>query len=828
MLSVDDLKAHAAGRPGICCLCKEQYPPGVQIVALGLIDKEAAYAHLQPCMKASLDAGEGSLGWDRAYRSMVPTKHAPTLWIKDGRLRFMAPYDRDGFDALKAIAGRSYHADPKPHWSFPAPALSEVLAAAKAWPGLKVAADLASVRSARGDRIGIEDGRVLLRCHWSETGSDLVRAVPGARWNGDARAWSFPIERMEEALIAAQAGWRRLQIEGSFLRQRRLEQQASGSAVAHTSAQVIEYPGVGRLFGYQTEGVRFLQARAGRGLLGDEMGLGKTIQILAYAREAGVGEGLRAVFVVPAAVRVNWAREAAKWTGIAPELIFLCGIKPSRRYPSPFRLSRARRPIPADVAIVIINYDILGRWLHHLVAARFDLVVFDEAHYLQNSRAQRSRQARYLCHGIRSQHDLGGWLPRGWEIVIQPPTFSGDATTIGLRRRDGDEIVDQTRWEIGNAYSSPTALTELLTNARRRDPKIPELDLTYAGIPQRIEATGTPIMNRPNGLWHLLHLLDPDAWGGRDGGYKAFTARYMGGYVSHWGKWSLGDRATNTQELHQRLIGTYMARRLKADVLTELPAKTVNRVFLEPSSTELRAYHDLSDEIGRVREEYERQKVRAAAAEDPRRDEILIEARRLLGSALGKAAQLRRALGVCKVPAVIRWLQQLLDAEEPIVVFAWHQDVQNALLAALVAQDVPTVHVFSRDQPLQRVAAIDAFQAGEARAIVCSIKAAGAGITLHKAAHTVHIERAWNPADNDQAEDRIHRIGQVRLCFSWYLDVPGTFDDTMDSVCDVKKRDQQLVLDGQLIQRDGSTYTQRAVLADFIGLTSEDLELLDG
>lgn len=839
MLQPSDLRSQAAGLVGTCPLCGKGYVPGVVIVGLGEIEGEPAFAHLT-CMEASLQAGPGDLGWDRAFKSMVPTRFDPTAWLKEGRVRLMAPYDQSGFDLLKVIPGRSYHADPKPHWSFPEAQAAVVLDVAQRWPGLKVAADLQGAVARRsGDRVEVRDGLAYLHARFLEAGIEAVKAIPGARYR--QKAWAVPLEWMEELISTAQGHWPELQLTPSVIAQRKLEEQAAASAGAHLSEQVIEYEGIGRLHGYQTEGVRFLSARRGKGILGDDMGLGKTIQLLAYAREIGVGsEGARALFVAPASVRINWAREARKWIDLPPDQIFVCGVKSTRRNKLPFQASKAPMPIPAGVAVVVINYDILKAWLPHLVAARFDLVGFDEAQAIKNSKSARSKMARYLVHGIRSMYVLGQWLPKDWRLQATPPAVMGDAGGLELQRTrppqddeeveaEHDPIVVTERIPILGAsiFTDPEVAQDALDKARKIDPRVPQLDLSYPGVPRRIPTTGTPIENRPPDLWHLLHIVDPDAWRGEHGGYKAFTGRYHGGYHDRFGNWKLGPRATNTAELHRRLMGTYLCRRRKVDVLKDLPPKTVNRILLEVSSTELRPYHDLEDEIQRIREDYERQKTRAkAAADNPDlQDEIWEEARRLLGLALGKSAQLRQTLGVCKVPAVVRWMQQLVDAEEPIVVFAYHKDVQQALIAACKEKKLRVGHILAADNAMARQGAIDAFQAGQLDAIVCSIKAAGAGVTLHRASHTLHVERDWNPGQNDQAEDRTHRIGQLRPCFSWYLDVPGTFDDSMEQLCDGKKRDQQLILDGKAIPRNGTNLTQRALLADYIGLKSDDLEL---
>jgi SNF2 family DNA or RNA helicase len=72
------------------------------------------------------------------------------------------------------------------------------------------------------------------------------------------------------------------------------------------------------------------------------------------------------------------------------------------------------------------------------------------------------------------------------------------------------------------------------------------------------------------------------------------------------------------------------------------------------------------------------------------------------------------------------------------------------------------------------------FQKGEVRLLICTIQTAGQGITLHKADTCVFLDRAWSPAENEQAEDRLHRMGQKNAVNVILLTVPGTVDEDVN------------------------------------------------
>jgi len=173
---------------------------------------------------------------------------------------------------------------------------------------------------------------------------------------------------------------------------------------------------------FQRVGVLQIEHWHGRAILADEMGLGKTIQALAYME---LHPELEQVLVVcPATLKYNWQREANDWTERPSQV--LSGRKVN--YPA-----RALR----QLGIVIINYDILAAWKNVLKEARFQLVVFDEAHYLSNPKTQRTKAAVAIARSIPRTIAISGTPLKSRPIEIHTAISMVDKELFPSRLRFG-------------------------------------------------------------------------------------------------------------------------------------------------------------------------------------------------------------------------------------------------------------------------------------------------------------------------------------------------------------------------------------------------------
>jgi SWI/SNF-related matrix-associated actin-dependent regulator 1 of chromatin subfamily A len=292
---------------------------------------------------------------------------------------------------------------------------------------------------------------------------------------------------------------------------------------------------------------------------------------------------------------------------------------------------------------------------------------------------------------------------------------------------------------------------------------------------RHIRLTGTPIVNRPAELYNIISDL------ANFGSFYSFAKRYCQMHSNGYG-WDFSG-ASNLDELQRKLREKVMVRRLKADVLTELPAKIRQIVEVELDSADMKnavgaeqSYEDASEErLADLRAAVELSKAES--------DEAYKAAVNRLREAeqvdFTEMSRLRHETALAKVPAVIAHIENALeDNEEKVIVMAHHHDVIDALTQAL-AQFNP-VNLTGKENDKQRDAAVYSFQNDpRTRVFIGSIMAAGVGITLTKSHFVVFGELDWVPGNVTQAEDRAHRIGQTETVLIQHIVLSGSLDARM-------------------------------------------------
>ncbi len=282
---------------------------------------------------------------------------------------------------------------------------------------------------------------------------------------------------------------------------------------------------------------------------------------------------------------------------------------------------------------------------------------------------------------------------------------------------------------------------------------------------KKLALSGTPYPNRPAELFTCLHWLRPDEWPSR-----ASMRRYVG---------FNGKEALHLEELQQRLRATVMVRRLKKDVLTELPPK--RRQIIELPSEGLREL------IEREKDEFKKKEavllqLRHAMLEA--RDASDTEAYTAAAAALREKslgtftemAKIRKEVALAKIPYMLPLLEDAVDGGK-IVVFGHHHEVLDKIAnhfgSAAVLFD-------GRCSLKARASAVDKFQNDTStRVFVGGFKAAGVGITLTASWHVVFAELDWVPGTISQAEDRVHRLGQLESVLVWHTVLQDSLDATM-------------------------------------------------
>jgi hypothetical protein len=314
--------------------------------------------------------------------------------------------------------------------------------------------------------------------------------------------------------------------------------------------------------------------------------------------------------------------------------------------------------------------------------------------------------------------------------------------------------------------------------------------------------SGTPVLNRPEELAPQLRIL------GRVeeiGGERRFARVYA--------------RGQELDTLNRRLRRTCFVRRRKADVLRHLPAK--QRVIVPVAIANATEYRAAQSDVARwVREQAEAdaafqrevagldEEARAAAIRERGRD---AEQRARRAQALVRITQLALMAARGKLDSAREWIASFLSTGEKLVVFTRHREIGDALLEAFPDAACAT----GRLDADGRAAEVQRFQTDDAcRLIVCSLDAAGVGLTMTAASNVAFVELGWTPAAHDQAEDRVHRIGQQEAVTAWYLLAADTIDERIAAVIDRKRT---------LIQAatDGTAAGQDAVLDELLDWLSE-------
>jgi len=266
--------------------------------------------------------------------------------------------------------------------------------------------------------------------------------------------------------------------------------------------------------------------------------------------------------------------------------------------------------------------------------------------------------------------------------------------------------------------------------------------------------TGTPVLNRPEELWNQVRLVRPDVFPSE----WRFKERYAGFHKGRFG-WEAGEPA-HLEDLETRLRANLMIRREKSEVLDELPE--LQRITV-PLGVDLAEYR----------------KVAGPAVERLRR------ARKngtLSGMSIQDITQLRQEATIAKLEPAKAWIREFLATSNRLVVFGHHHFALDNLATEF---GVPALD--GRVSSIKRQEAIDTFQAGEGQLLICGTRAMGQGINLQSVSYCAFLELDWNMAMHEQAESRLHRMGQENAVTAYYLTALRTIDEPMMGMLAVKQ-----------------------------------------
>ncbi len=468
---------------------------------------------------------------------------------------------------------------------------------------------------------------------------------------------------------------------------------------------------------YQKEFVLLARDRE-KFILADEMGLGKTIQAIALIN---LLEPKHALIVAPAFLRINWKRELEEWLTYDIDIYTIESRK------------EGMEVITKDRGIFIISYDLLDI-LFDRINKRFELAVYDEAHYLKNPDAKRTlfgllvKSNRYLF--------LTGtpFLNRATELA-NIFYFIKRGTPEGVKQEDLRKHIKNFYWEFARRYF-------YLIEREVRDRKV--YDVGCVKNPNRLSADLSPYILRRTKDEVLAELPDKIR------------------KIIRFSDKNVESLVEKEKTLYMKLKGRGLTRapRIEDEDINEDDKPDYRQVSRE----------QMMEYLQRRIEEME--------------------------GTLAELALVRHYLGLSKINLAVEYIENILEetGDKRLVVMTWHKDVAYYLAKELESKYkilLNTGDTKDRDDKVRQ------FQSDSEETIIfiSTIKAGGLGLTLTKARRMVFVELSYVPADIWQAEDRIHRIGQKDVAEIHFLIFDSSIDEHTLSLVERKKGEFTNILD---------------------------------
>ncbi len=273
----------------------------------------------------------------------------------------------------------------------------------------------------------------------------------------------------------------------------------------------------------------------------------------------------------------------------------------------------------------------------------------------------------------------------------------------------------------------------------------------------RLALTGTPVENHLGELWALFRLISPGLFGGWEGFKRRFAAPIE------------RDKDPERRAALAALIQPFVLRRTKEQVLPDLPQRSDILLEVELSSREREAYQ--AARLAAILE-------LSSASEGDTRFQVL--------AAITKLRQLAchpRLVdpawegGSAKLNAFKEVLHNLREGDHRALVFSQFTRHLSLVRDLLEREGVPFLYLDGQTSARKRQALVKAFQGGEGLVFLISLKAGGRGLNLTGADYVVHLDPWWNPAVEDQASDRAHRLGQTKPVTVYRMVAKGTIEE---------------------------------------------------
>lgn len=589
--------------------------------------------------------------------------------------------------------------------------------------------------------------------------ADMCKSVPGARWNHDKKFWSYP-RNMQTCRLLRKTFTDMLIIGDeltAWAREAVRAEEAMASLTTKTDATLDRLPDVLPRVAqamndrtYQRVGAVYMaNSPSGGVLLGDQPGLGKTVQTLGGIAERGIEEGLHLVACPATAVRITWEKEVRKWTDW--EVFPVYGSNSARK-----KTLEAAFSSTAKTRFIIINPEMarvkLGRWCPQCKKFEEDF----------------NNPAAHQMH-IREGHKT---QPRPYQVKF-PELFEYEYSSI---------TVDEShRFLAGiSGPNKKPQVGEGLCRLRLRD----------GGL--KVALSGTPSKGRLIKLWGSFHWLDPEAYRSK----WQWAEQYFHISDNGFGK-TIGELLPHREKDFYKSLDQIMLRRTKAEVAQDLPAKDYQEHWVDPSPEQAKQYRAMFDR-GEAMFGDRMETAVGVLAELTRLKQIATAYQGADGPVMSKSCKWHYLLELLEERGVVG-PEDERGGDEKYVIASQFTQVINAMALEFKKLGVDTLRITGEVSTAQRLEAQRQFQSeGGPRVMLINTMAGGVAIDLD--AHCDELffmDETFVPDEQEQVEDRIHRVSRVHQVTIHYLYAKGSIDESIAESNVSKDQIQKRVLDGR-------------------------------
>ncbi len=487
---------------------------------------------------------------------------------------------------------------------------------------------------------------------------------------------------------------------------------------------------------YQRAGFKWISTLAKLGfggILADDMGLGKTLQVIAFfLSQHEQGRAMPSLVVCPASLVYNWASELERF---APSLSVLpvAGTREER-----LSQHEQGRAMPS---LVVCPASLVYNWASELERFAPSLSVLPVA---------GTREERRAAIGAAASHD----------VLI---------TSYELLKRDVD-LYEGTRFYcqvLDEAQYIKNHSTQAARCAKRVEAEV------------RLALTGTPIENRLSELWSIFDFLMP----GLLGGYEAFRRRFELPIAT-------GDEETSRRL--QCMVAPFVLRRMKGDVLKDLPEKTESVLYAPLEGEQDELYRATAGQLAlslahQLPREFARDRL-AVLAELTKLRQICCDPHLLYGNYEGGSAKLEAALDL---------VASAVDGGHKVLLFSQFTSMLEIIASRLAEAGTAFYRLTGATPKEERIRLVESFNTDEVPVFLISLKAGGVGLNLTAADIVIHYDPWWNLAAQNQATDRAHRIGQTNTVTVFKLIAKDTIEEKILELQDSKRDLAESVLGGE-------------------------------